>query len=110
MANINHYAAQSGRMLKEDGTTVNFADKLESGLPVESSAQGAILVVPNDSTDLTTTPTKGIYIGGTGDLKVTMLDGTTVTFKSISAGAIHPLSVKRVFATGTTATNILAVY
>lgn len=80
------------------------------GVNVQSNAQGAVVVTPNDSADLTTVPTKGIYVGVTGDLKVTLNDGSTVTFTSLSSGVIHPLSVKRVWATGTTATSILAVY
>lgn len=86
-------------------------DLTQSGsVPVSSNAQGAVVITPNDSADLTTVPTKGIYIGVTGDVKVTLNDGSTVTFTSLSSGVIHPLSVKRVFAIGTTATNILAVY
>jgi hypothetical protein len=75
-----------------------------------SSAVGAAAVTPSDTTDLTTAPTKGLYIGGSGNVKVDMSDGTTVTFTDLAAGVIHPISCKRVYATDTTATLILAVY
>lgn len=88
-----------------DGRSIDHAVEL-----IESNAQGAVAVTPNDSADLTTVPTKGIYVGVSGDLKVTLNDGSTVTFVSLSSGVIHPLAVKRVFATGTTATSVLAVY
>jgi hypothetical protein len=49
-------------------------------------------------------------VGVAGAVKVTFFDGTTVTFGTLVAGVIHPLRVKRVFATGTTATGIIGVY
>jgi hypothetical protein len=70
---------------------------------------GAVAVTPDNSNDLTNT-TRGIYVGGAGNIKVDMADGTTVTFTAIAIGIVHPLRVKRVYATGTTATTILALY
>lgn len=72
-------------------------------------AQDAAAVVPDDGDDLGTTPCRALYVGVSGDVKVTTSDGTTVTFKAAPVG-ILAVSVKRVFATGTTATNILALY
>jgi hypothetical protein len=77
---------------------------------VRSNAEGALTVTPNDSTDLSKGYTKGIYIGTSGDLSVILRDGSTAIFKSISAGVIHPISATRINATGTTASNIVAVY
>jgi hypothetical protein len=36
--------------------------------------------------------------------------GTNVTFKSLAAGTVHLIAARRIYATGTTATNILALY
>ena len=69
---------------------------------------GAAAVTPNDSTDLAEI-TLSLYIGGTGNLKVTMFDDSVVTYTGIAAGR-HPLRVKRVWANGTSATNIVAEY
>ncbi|MDF2902421.1 MAG: hypothetical protein K0S25_59 [Bacillus sp. (in: firmicutes)] len=77
-------------------------------LQVQSNATQAVAVVPNDATILTAT--KGLYIGISGDVVVTMANGQDATFKSLAVGMIHPISVTKVKATGTTATNILAVY
>lgn len=55
-------------------------------------------------------PTRGVYIGGAGDLKVDTAGGTTITLSATAAGSILPISVKRIYATGTTATNIVALY
>lgn len=76
---------------------------------LESPAENAAAVTPNDSTDLANT-TRGVYVGVTGDLKVDTVGGNTVTFVSLAAGIIHPIRAKRVYSTGTTATSILGVY
>lgn len=54
-------------------------------------------------------PTRGLYVGVSGNVKVTMLDGTEITFGNLAAGVIHPLQVVQVFSTGTTATGIIAL-
>ena len=73
------------------------------------SAVGAAAITTSDSATIPTT--RGIYIGGSGDIKVDMADsGTGITFVGISAGVLLPLQVTRVYATGTTATNLVAVY
>jgi hypothetical protein len=71
-------------------------------------ASVASAVTPDDSTDLTEVA-KGVYVGGAGTLKVDMGDGGTVTFSGLSAGVFLPIIVKRIYATGTTATNIIAL-
>jgi len=42
-------------------------------------------------------------------LKVDMADSGTVTFSGLPAGIFLPIIVKRVYSTGTTATNIIAL-
>jgi len=78
---------------------------------LQNPAERAFSITPNDSTDLTV-PTRGICLAAAGDLKVTTLGGDTVTFSdgSLAAGVIHPLRVRRVWSTGTTATGIFGVY
>ena len=51
-----------------------------------------------------------LYIGGAGAVKVTTLGGDAVTFSAVPAGTFMPIQVLRVWATGTTATNILALW
>ena len=53
---------------------------------------------------------RGLWIGGAGNLKVTMGDGSVVTFVGINAGTLLPVCVKTVESTSTTATSILALY
>lgn len=72
------------------------------------SASGAIAVTPSDSGALAST--QALYIGVTGDVTVDMDNSATaVLFKAHPVGYMLA-SVTRVYATGTTATNILALY
>lgn len=75
---------------------------------LSSPVTGAVAVTPADDTDLAEI-SLNLYIGTAGTLKVTMFDGTTVSYAAIAAGR-HPLRVKRVWATGTSAANIVAEY
>lgn len=72
------------------------------------SAYDAAAVTPSDSADIKTT--RGIYVGSSGNLKVDMAYGSTVTFSSVMAGQIYPFQVTRVYSTGTTASAIVALY
>lgn len=74
---------------------------------IGNSAVSVSAVTTSDSA--TINPTKGLYIGVTGDVVVTMKDGSSATFKAMPVGMYY-LSVTKVKATGTTATNILALY
>ena len=54
----------------------------------------------NDNADLAY-PCRAVYVGTIGDLKVTMIDGGTVTLQNLAPGIWHPMAVRRIFATGT---------
>ena len=65
-------------------------------------------ITPHDSTRFA--PTRGLYCGVSGDVKVIMLHGTTVTFTGLAAGVVHPISCVLVYSTDTTATNIVGLW
>lgn len=69
----------------------------------------AAAVTPNDSADLATR-SRAIYVGTGGDVAVVMAGGEAVTFAGILGGSLLPVRVDRVKATGTTASNIVAVW
>lgn len=71
-------------------------------------ARSATPIEPNDTTKFTRT--RGVYVAVSGDLRVGMANGAVLTFTSIAAGIIHPLSVTRVLLTGTTATGIIGLF
>ena len=51
-----------------------------------------------------------LYVGNTGNLRVLTSSNADLTFVGIPAGSFVPVQVKRVFATDTTATDILALW
>ncbi|MGA9772357.1 MAG: hypothetical protein WBV94_25210 [Blastocatellia bacterium] len=76
---------------------------------LNSPANHAFAITPADSADIAQV-TRGLYVGGAGNVKVDMAGGETVTFTGLAVGVVHALRVKRVYQTGTTATSILGLY
>lgn len=76
-----------------------------SGL--DSPAQHAAAVTPDDGTDLPATA-RALWVGAQGDVKVTMAGGEEVTFAGVSG--VLPVRVARVWETGTTASDIVAMW
>lgn len=74
-------------------------------LVLASPITGAFAITTSDSTDLAEV-TLNLYVSVAGAVKLTMFDGSVVTYANLAAGR-HPLRVKRVWATGTTATGIV---
>ena len=76
---------------------------------LNSPAYGAIAITPDDSQPLGQV-TRAIYVGGEGDLVVSMPEGETVTLAAVQAGAIYPIRCTHVLQTGTTATGLVGLY
>lgn len=68
----------------------------------------AFAVTPSDST-VFSPPCRWLWVGGAGNLALTMLDGSTFLFSSVAAGTRVPFSVTQVLRTNTTATAIVGV-
>jgi len=66
-------------------------------------------VTPDDGADLPDGPCRALFVGGTGTVVVHDLTGTEVTLVC-GAGQFIPGWVTRVKATGTDATDIVAMY
>ena len=67
-------------------------------------------ITPNDKNDLDVTGSK-LFIGTGGDLKVDTIDGQTITLKNIANGTlIDFVKVKKIYAKGTTARDIVSIY
>lgn len=76
----------------------------------DAPARSAAAVTPSDGTDMSFV-TRGLYIGTAGDVTVIMADtGTAILFKAVPAGTVLPIMVSRVKSTGTTASDIVALY
>lgn len=98
-------------VVKQTGAEVDFATQATLALALAAiqalaPAGGAIAVTPNDGTDLA--DVRGIYVGTGGDLAV-QIGGANRTFKNVTSGSTLPIKATRVRATGTTATDILAL-
>ena len=82
-------------------------------IPTNKVTQQAIKAVAVDvsSSDVTLAiPGAVLFIGTGGDVKVTTISGDDVTFKNLPNGSVLAVQVKKVFKTGTSASNIVALY
>lgn len=71
-----------------------------------------VAVTPSDATAISAAlgETKGLYVGGAGNVACIDCTNTAVTFSAVSAGTVLPVRTRRVNATNTTATNIIALF
>jgi hypothetical protein len=72
-------------------------------------ARNTAAVTPSDTTDLNFVTT-ALYVGGAGDVTIIDANGNTTLFKAVPVGTTLNVSAARVKATGTTATNITAIW
>jgi len=79
------------------------------GGSIDAPASGGEAVTPHDSTEFATV-SRGIYVGGAGNVAAVMADGTVLTFVGVAAGTLLPIRCKRINSTNTTATSMLALY
>ena len=74
--------------------------------PTQSTRRAAT-ITPSDA-EVFPEPTRGLYIGSAGTIRVRHADDDTVQdYPVLVAGAVYPWSVDMVHATGTTATPIV---
>jgi len=69
----------------------------------------AFVITPNNAVDLPQ-ETRAIYVGGAGNLNVTLTDGYGVQFQAVPVGTILPIAAKRVASVGTSATYLLGLW
>lgn len=74
-----------------------------------SSAFGAVAIDVSGGDQTLAAGCRGLYVGGTGNIKIDMPNATGVTFAGVAAG-ILPVQVTKVYQTGTTATSVVALY
>lgn len=78
-----------------------------SGGDLLSPAADGVAITPSDTVDLTVAPRR-LWIGGAGNVKINTLAGNPLTYTAVPAGTYLTIRASRIFATGTTATNIIA--
>lgn len=76
---------------------------------LDDPASNGFSITPADSGEFANF-TRAIYIGGAGNAVIVMANNDVVTLTGLPAGTWLPLRVRRVNATGTTATGIVGFY
>jgi len=75
---------------------------------LDSPYANAVAVATSDTFDLSDV-TRAIYVGGTGDVTCT-IGGSDVLFKAVPVGTLLRIRTSRVKASGTTATQMVALW
>lgn len=65
-------------------------------------------ITPSDVTNLSA-PTRAIYVGSAGGTITAIMNGVPITFTAVPIGVL-PIQCTRVNATGTTSTNLIALW
>lgn len=73
--------------------TVAATTDIQDNCPVRSTMEAKI-------------PCRGVYVGGAGDLDVTLAGGSRVLFSAVPVGVVLPIQVKTIHMTTTTATKL----
>lgn len=85
------------------------ADRFQNSSPsIAGPASHGFAVAPSDSSLLSET-TRGVYVGTGGNIAALLLSGASVTFTSVPSGALLPVRLTKIMATGTSASNIVAL-
>ena len=89
--------------------TNNFA---QTDPAINAPYNRAVTITPSDSVDLTEIPRALNIHAATAStpVKVIMQGDTTAVTLQLQTGFIYPLRVSRVYATGTSATSVIALY
>ena len=82
-------------------------------MPINATTAGpasfGFAITPSDTVDLPYA-VKAIYIGTTGNVVAIFQDSESqVTLKSLQGGSLYPFQLKRILATGTSATDIIGL-
>ncbi len=79
--------------------------------PTNLTAPGrdAAAIAPNDLTDLPIVP-RALFVGQGGTVAVRMAGGQDISFENVQGGTILPVRARRVLATGTTASSLVALW
>lgn len=89
-------------------TLINFNKNFQD---IQTPDYDGYAVTPTDATALGNGITRALFVTGTGNVAVTLADGTTTAvLTGVPANTLIPISVKIVASTSTTATGIYALY
>lgn len=66
-------------------------------------------ITTSDTVDFAEGLTGAVWVGGAGNVVAVMQNNITGTFTGVTAGAVLPIAARRINATSTTATNLVAL-
>lgn len=80
------------------------------GVELTAPATKGAMITPDDSAPLAEVP-RALYVGFGGDIAMELVDapGVLLTLSNFQAGIVYPLRPSHIYATGTTATNIVGL-
>lgn len=76
---------------------------------LDSPALHGAAVSPSDTTPLAT-DSRSLWVGTGGDITLMTSGGETIQLKNVPAGSLLPVRTHQVMATGTSASNIVALW
>jgi hypothetical protein len=77
---------------------------------LQSPPRNAFGIAPSDTLELPLV-TRAIYVGGAGDLTLRLAGDTAAQIiKAVPVGAMLPLRVRQIYATGTVASQLVGLY
>ena len=77
---------------------------------LESPVSGGQAVDISSTDHTPTSCTRALWVGTTGNVKVTLLSGSVVTFNNVQDGTVLPVRAVLVWKTGTTASDMVALW
>ena len=84
-------------------------DSIARGATTEQMASaGGFAITPSDTIVFGST-TRGIYVGGLGNVNAVLVNGDTVLFTAVPVGTILPIQAKQVLATLTSASLLVGM-
>ncbi len=76
---------------------------------INASASQSFSIIPSDTDELEYV-TRMLYVGSAGDISCLLTADESITiFKNIPAGTVLPLRVRKIFNSGTTASQIVGL-
>ncbi len=82
---------------------------MQSSTP-DSTSRSFVAVSPSNTVAFSTEECRALFVGNGGDVTVPNLAGDAITFENVPDGSVLPVRCRRVNATGTTATGIVALF
>lgn len=84
-------------------------DRFSGNAPsLTAPASHAFAITPADNADLPEVP-RALYCGHGGNIAATMASGAALTFTNLPDGALLPIRLSRIAATGTTASGLVGL-